>query len=69
MPTKRSLGNVAAAEIDNALMELQDIFRAAQKLATGNITREESLALNLKIVIHARNAERALRNAKAPRPE
>lgn len=66
--SKRVLGNVAAQEIDNALMELRSIARAAEKIALGS-NREDVLTNILKIVIHTRNAEQALRNAKAPRPE
>lgn len=69
MATKRILGNVAAAEIDNALMELKAINKAVQRLALGKVTREEQLALSLQIVIHVQNADSALRNAKAPKPE
>lgn len=69
MTSRRTLGNAAAAEIDNALMEIQAIAKAAEKIALGNSNREDTLTNILKIVIYARNAERALRNAKAPRPE
>lgn len=66
--TRRALPNVAAQEIDNALMDLAVISRRAAALAKAK-SREESLTAILEIVIHTQSAERALRNAKTVRPD